>query len=372
MTITSEPVALAVAARLVAGEAGCSVMCAEDLSKTLVAPVFTDVDAEVAFKTLARAANVAVELKDGVVVFRQKADARAIGVVDVGYSSEQFAEALQSVGEVKVSRLGDRVVVSGSEDEVQRVMSAMDALEVGPDGWELSVLVFEVSDELSRTLGVKLSPSLGGSIGVGVDLRGGTQPFTGVRAQAIVTALAEASDTGDRARLMTQGSLFLLEGRKSILQQGDVVPIPRKTVSDQGTVTTSGYDEKRTGFTFEASGQRVPGGVLLTLKPTLSSVVRYVDEAPVTAERSVEAVVALRSGEWVALSGLETAEWLRALNGVPGLGDSFATSHSLDRVRGSSVLLFVQARRVFSSAGLSSGSEPESLLVPPAVPAVVP
>lgn len=358
------------AVRLVGREVGVSVVVSDSLSDAMVAPEFMDVEAETALRSLARSVGVNVVYENNVVSFRSRAESMSSAVFDVGYAAENFAEVVSSVADgAKVGRLGDRVLVSGSSEEVDRIRASLSSLDSGPDGWLLTVLVFQVSDSLARDVGLKWSPSVGVKIGLGVNSGTGVPSvFTGASAQVVVDMLASASDRGDQARLMTQGALYVLEGRSSTLQQGDVVPIPRRVVSDQGTVSTVGYDEKKTGFTFSASGQRVPGGVLLTLKPSLSLITSYVGDAPVTSERSVDAVVALTSGQWVVLSGLESAEWIRGADGVPGLGDSLLASRLNSLVRGSAVYVVVRAERVFSSGSISQGETVQGLSEVPAMP----
>lgn len=65
---------------------------------------------------------------------------------------------------------------------------------------------------------------------------------------------------------------------------------------------------------------------------------------------------------------LESAEWIRAADGVPGLGDSLLASRANSIVRGSAVYVVVRAERVFSSGSIAAGVDVHGLDVVPDVP----
>ena len=86
-----------------------------------------------------------------------------------------------------------------------------------------------------------------------------------------------------------------------------------------------GYDYIEAGFSLEAAAERVPVGVRLNLKPTISSVTGFVGEAPITEESSVQVDAIVQDGQWIIITGLSTQQASSDHKGVPGLKKIFGT-----------------------------------------------
>lgn len=341
-----------------------SLVCASDLHTGAVAAEFVNVDAQTAFEQMAAAAQVEVAYVGGVVSFSKSSGQQALSVYDLGYTGPDLAAAVSQLGEAKTRVVGDRLVVVGKPRELDAIAEGIDVLTEGPDGWLLSVYVFQASEELSTELGVSLG--LGAKVDVSAVLTRGAAVFTGPRAEFLLSAVGRASQAGSSTRLVTEGSLFVLEGRDASMSQGEVIPVPRRTVSDQGTVTINGYEQVRTGFQFTATARRVPGGVLLDLEPTLSQVTRFIGEVPATSERTVRGTVVVSDGDWVVLSGLDAASWLVSSQGTPYVPGAISLDN--EQTSASRLLILVRARRAFSSASLSAGTGVGSPTTPGPVP----
>jgi type II secretory pathway component GspD/PulD (secretin) len=343
-----------------AADCDVSVTMPPGLGSELVSLSLLDVEGEYAFRQLASAVNLSADYKDGVVSFyrgKGSAGQRVVQVVPVGFEDrEELLSALRtSLGEsTDVQAVGDRLVVVSGADGPRAVGKLMGELGTGPDGWMLEVRVVQVSDSLKEELGIAWNVS-GGAVGelnaaakLGTALR---KPAAGVTVAAKVEALLRATSVGTQARLLTTGNLFLLEGKSAELHQGDSVPVIRRSTSDSGTVTDLGYELIKTGFTLKVSGKRVPQGLLLNIRPSLSSVTGFVKEVPIVAERTVEGWLVVRSGDWVMLSGLDASDWTRATTGVPGkLGGLMGGAETIDEQH-RNVVVIVRAVRVFASAG---------------------
>jgi len=309
---------------------------------------FVDHPAESVFRSLAAAAGRSVEFRDGVVSFPAKGEGSgSLLLVYPGYEDpEEVADVLSSVLEgSRVKRVGGRVAVWARTDDLASVRSVVRALDVGPDGWRLDVRVVGVSASLRDQLGLGLSGttetdlSLGGSAG-----SLGGSPLTGAKAVLALKLVGSAVSEGRDARILTDGTLGLVEGSEAELQQGEVIPVPKRTISPEGVVTVTGFDQVKTGFNLKAVGRRVPGGLRLELAPSLSSVAGYVEGNPVVSERSVKGVLIVRSGEWVVLSGLQIKQAARSASGGGIWGGVETESQGLE-----SVLVFVRCVRVHAS-----------------------
>ena len=278
--------------------------------------VVRDVEAAQVFVDLADQVNARLEYTDGLLRFvpRDRAGVASIGVYRPGFDDPdgvvETSRLLLGRAAV-VRRLGDRVVVGGDRSQLQKFGELTKYLEAGPDAWLLEVHLVSITAGLSRALGLDWSISgvFDASLGetIGDVLSNGT--LTGARAAAVVAAMAEISMTDRSAKLLSVARLHLLEGEPVSFASGEVTPVPRRTISDQGTVTVTGFDNVETGFLINATGRRVPGGLHLEVRPTLSSVTGFVADAPIIARRTLTTSAIVASGEWVILTGFD--DWRR-------------------------------------------------------------
>lgn len=346
-----EPVAVATAASLVGDLCGVSVVVSDELSAP-VRLVVVDEPAEGVFRELGRVAGVAVSYAGGVVSFGGREVAEDVAIFEAGLDGvDALREALKVVGVDQVSSVGSRVVVGGGRalvDQAERVVGMLDG---GRDGWLVEVGVVRVSRAWLREFGTEWSASLGGQVGLDAavgSLSGGV-PIMGAAADGLVSAAFAASESETDARLEATGTLYVLEGSKAELQQGEVVPVPQRTVSPYGTVQTTGYDFVDTGLSVLVEATRADRGVLLRVEPRISSVVGYVESAPTVAESSVSVEVVATPGEWIVVGGLRSTDTSQGSSGLPlPLGLSRRRS-SNDRE--SELLVVVRAVRIFGGLG---------------------
>lgn len=353
VTLIAVDMSIRDAALEVARQARVSVIA--PASEATVSVELVDVSAEEAFRRIGEAAELGVSYRDGIVSYTGAQDDREVfAIIDPGYVTTQEAEDAFSTilaAEGEVRSVGGRIAYGGTREGLRRALDVANGFRSGPDGWLLRVVVFEVSDRVERELGVDLSvgasfDATGGDVAQPVDTPFLAPALAGIRAAFAVAALAQLSETGTESRIRTTGTLYLLEGEPARLNQGDRVPVPRRTVSPEGTVETTGFDYIDTGFTLDAQGTRVPSGLRLELAPTLSAVTGFVEDAPIFAQRSVEGVVIVDSGQWVILSGLSRLESSRNTSGVPGLPSTYLTDLRRDSLSSSSIVIAVHVQRV--------------------------
>jgi type II secretory pathway component GspD/PulD (secretin) len=326
------------------------------LEEKPVSVEFVKVPGHIALAEVARAVGMAVLRRDGVITF-EAVETMVHDFVVLSPGAAQVKEAQDGIKNVigqkgSVSIVGEKLIVSGEREALERATELAADLESGADGWLVEVRLLAVSKSLREDLGVDFA--FAGGAGVRADAATGNMgptatPVFGARASLAVDMLVSAALTGREAQLLRTGRLFVLEGSQASLQQGDVIPVPRRTVSDQGTVTVSGYDRIESGFGLDVGAARVPGGVRLQLTARLSSVSGFVEDAPITSESSVVSAVAMKDGEWILLSGFEGMDTEDRVNGLPGpLGKLLGNADHFNTL-GASVIMCVQAVRCSSS-----------------------
>lgn len=343
-------------------EAGVSVAVPPGLEQEISIDL-VDVPGEAAFRRIADLIDRDVAFDGKLVSFPPRGRLyEAFDLVDLNYESDvQLEGAIKSMmqGSGESVIVGDQILVAGTEDAVERARELAKQLERGPDGWVLEILVMQVSRDLRTDLGIGWA--LGAEAAAGFD--GGignlspevAMPLFGARARGTVEMLARAVEDEQDAHLLTSATLYLLEGSSARFQNGETVPIAERQTSPEGTVRTVGYTYKETGFILDAKGQRVPDGLMLTLKPSISEITGYVEEAPVVAERTVEATAVVTSGDWLVLSGLDELGARDTRQGVPGWPKGPMFNATREETEQKSVIVLVRAIRVYQSGGTARG-----------------
>lgn len=342
LDVAETPIAAVVA--MLAAEGEVSVSIGSDVDGKITAR-FQQVPVLKALQEVAASVGGILVVKDGIgrIVKGQGAAGNYVRILRVGKRDvKQLADALSLVlGERgKVSSVGDALYVSSSSS-LDGVVEWIEAALADPvAGWLLEVRVYELSRSSMNELGVdvNLSARASGTAGTAVSTVGAISASAEARLRSL--------STRGRSRLVTEGTLWLLEGREGKLVQGESIPIPQRTVTDQGTVTVTGYSEVQTGFTVAARIDRHTDRAILTLRPELSSIVRLVnDEVPVIARRSIDAIAVVDSGAWLYVAGLEVENTRREGSGHLGI----LTGGSIGSDR-TSVLVLVRASRVYDGS----------------------
>lgn len=322
----------------VADLAGVSVVVPSDVSVAVNVDL-RGIDGFRALQLVAEQAGMVCEWRDGAVRVRKSGGAaEAVGLILPGYEkTDEVREAARRLmgDDAVVEILGDRLLVGGSAASVDRMEEVSQLMAQGPSSWMVELRLVQVSEGFAHALG--LDWNVGGElvarlgVGEGID--------STARMAVVVAAIAEASRRSEGAELLTVARLHLVEGREVRYVQGDRVPIRKRSVSPEGTVTDVDVEYVETGFTLDVSGRRVPEGLMLELRPELSSVAAIIDGAPQVRTQTLQSVAVVRSGEWLVLTGFEGAQVTRDSNDLP-LGRKAAQGAS------TRVVILVRAERI--------------------------
>ncbi|MBO6514266.1 MAG: hypothetical protein JJ974_09915 [Phycisphaerales bacterium] len=331
--------------QLAAQQAGTSITVPSQAQQQTVTVEYTNQPPQAVFQDLARQMQLVAQYDGQIVTLIQPELAhKDFVVLRSGYADpEKVQNTMRAVlgQETSIDIIDDRLVVAGDQETLKTATEYARHLTQGPDAWMLQVRVVSITENYSRELG--LDWSIQTNLGLNT-----TGPGYIASADFIATVIGKATETGTHAKLMESATLYVLEGTPATLNQGQRVPIPRFQTSPEGTTTTTGYDYIDAGFRLEAEAKRVPGGARLTLKPTISSVVGFVREAPITQESSVEVQAIIESGQWLVVSGLDSIQTTTDTKQIPGLpAPVFGTQADTDD--NSRLILLVHAQRIYAS-----------------------
>lgn len=236
------------------------------------------------------------------------------------------------------------LILSGAPWTVEKGLRLLEQLDKAPKQIHISAMVTEVNrDDLTRlginwlglgpgapfTFGepyerlVTVDPETGEvKIGdpdptVARDLKLGTILRTPIQWAAAFHALEEKG----RARILSNPSITTLDGRQTALHTGEKVLYNVVVGRDLNGVIIS-TKELNVGVNLTVNPRvNENGEITLTLVPSVSKIVGYVQGLPVTTERAVVTTVRVKSGETAVIAGLISDEDRVNTTKVPFLGN---------------------------------------------------
>lgn len=122
-------------------------------------------------------------------------------------------------------------------------------------------------------------------------------PGTSWELAASLDAVLQVAYSRDDVAVTAAPMFLVADGDRAKFVQGDRVPIPRRTVSPEGTVTTAGYDYVQTGVEVELALREVEvAAARVEVVVAMSDVKRMVEEAPVTGQERFETASIVKAG----------------------------------------------------------------------------
>jgi hypothetical protein len=218
-----------------------------------------------------------------------------------GYTNEELQKAL----DVILSEKGKAVVYSGGvvvcadrESVLTRISSMLDNMEsITYNVWIVQLYYVSIRTDKLLKAGAEVYPTgeiaykVNQTQSMSLDNVASGFDFDKV---AIKAVLSLANDT-NYANIEACPMFLLRDGSTGSWRDGEITPIPQKTVSDQGTVTTTGYEMYETGFSLDLSIRELNNGAYLFFHLKDSRIVSYKEYAPVTANIELKAETAVKS-----------------------------------------------------------------------------
>ncbi len=194
------------------------------------------------------------------------------------------------------------LTVSDVMPVINRVANLVDNVHSAELGaWICQLYIYDVSSETLKDLGLEnaLNVNVAYSVGVGQLL-----PET-----AVLSLLGTYKQVAQNTKHfnVSEPLFVLVDGGSSSINRGRVLRLPRKTVSDQGTVTTNGYEEIQTGLQVKVNLREVDSDkIQLSLNFTQSSIVDYQgeDQLPVIDKQTINTSPYLKAGKTYLVGSL--------------------------------------------------------------------
>jgi len=281
-------------ARYLALQSGTSVVVDQASANTELTVVLDDVPWDQAMRVVARLAGVEVHrLGDVWLLGARRNEDNSAKIVQLRSASAEAAIDAISKGTnaVAIPVGPQRVVLSGSSSEISKAEALAEELNGAPNRqWAVQLNLISFSKRDLRELGLDVRPAFGAN--GGLRLPGG---FDG-SAQAQLSVALKAARERSSVRVEGQPFFLMLDGASSKFVRGGRVPIPKTAVSNQGTVTVTGFEYVQTGTTVSVGLREVgEDECQLNLQISLSELQEVTSSgAPVTSERNLSSMVICR------------------------------------------------------------------------------
>ncbi len=194
-------------------------------------------------------------------------------------TKEQLAEVLQvfSGQNGRATQFADGLVVVGDSVEVLgRINEMIDQVEAAETSvWVVQLHLLSYSRSAADELGINVEPAAKAGLAFASGSALGGAKASWELATSLDAVLQVAYSRDDVA--VTAAPMFIVsDGEKASFVQGDRVPIPRRTVSPEGTVTTAGFDYVQTGVNVELTLRETePRGARVDVVINMSDVKRF-------------------------------------------------------------------------------------------------
>jgi type II secretory pathway component GspD/PulD (secretin) len=321
LTISTQDMPLTEFLRWLSNATGISVVCAESIDTRPVTVDIVQQGVDGILSVVARRLGVQVTRTATVYYLGALSpEDRGILVRRVSrLSGQQLNESITTLlsEHGRVAGYDDGLVIVGDKVEIlQRVSELIEGVENAPaDSWFVQVYLLSFHDDELLHYGVDLS--------LDASLEAGFLGAESVKG-GFLTAALTASQDSKLVTLLSSPFFVVADGSMASYVSGQNVPIPRKAVSDAGTVTTTGYDYQQTGLQFRVSLRQIQSGkASIALYFESSTIVDYIEAAPIALTEKFEAALYVQSS-------------------LPYLVGSIKTRQNADRVTG----LFRQSKTV--------------------------
>ena len=315
LTFSADGVNLVTFLRLLADKTGVSVVAAQDLDKATVSLELRDAELPEVLGVLGRRLNCRAT-RIGNVWFLGAIAPEDRGVL-VRSVRRLKAEELTKVCTLFASEVGRQVafedglvVVADRVEVLQRLAQALDQLEATPAGcWVVQLYLVSLGDALKYQLGLDATNTVQLSLAVANGASGAAA------AGALNSILSSAYNSTD-SRVIAQPLLILRDGATAKIQNGDDIPVPKKTVSGYGVVQTTGFDTIKAGLQVEVTvREETAARCQAAIVVDLSQVTGQVEDVPIVNRQRLEINASLLSGGVYLLGSLQEGADRRGFGG---------------------------------------------------------
>lgn len=316
LTISARDMKLTAFARFVANQTGLSVFCDSSLDSMLVTIEAVDAPLETIMSSVARRIGVSISRQGTCYYIGQiKPEDKSILVRKCRrMSAEDLQKAVATVltESGKVVAYPDGLLVCGDTTKIlQSVNNMIDGIEgAAANSWVIQLYLVSYSDDAQKTIGLESDLTAQFALNV-------AQSTNESSASAALSEVLHATKKISGMQLLAQPLLLVLDGQTASLQDGQKLPIPKKAVSNEGTVSTTDYEYVDVGIISTAvlrEQTQTSASCKLTIQ--LTNVSGYVGDAPIVSGQTYNSTVQIEAGHTYLAGSMSRDEKTKVLSGT--------------------------------------------------------
>lgn len=282
LTLSCHRMPLSLLCRILSDKFSVGMVYSETLADKLVTAEFKDTDLQSVLNVISRQVSVdVVRVGNTFFVGQLRPEDRGVLVRRVyGYDEAQLSKLLDTVKSLngKSAVLENQILICADHESVlRRLAEVLDFVgEVDRGSWILQFYFVMLRKDALLDAGFDVKSS--GTISYNVSEN--SVDFKNFS----IDGFLNAGMSSAYADLYASPMLIIKDGQRGTWRDGERVPIPRKTVSPEGTVSVVGYDYTDTGLNVLCSISETRRGGLLSLEISISEIKSFVQEAPLTSQ----------------------------------------------------------------------------------------
>ncbi|MGE3316833.1 MAG: hypothetical protein AB7O26_17080 [Planctomycetaceae bacterium] len=223
----------------------------------------------------------------------------------------------------------DGLVVVGDRVEVlQRVEELLSGVETAESvTWLVQLHLVSLGASDLADLGLDVAPAVdmaytfsGASASIPGAIKGIEES---AKLKGSLNGVLRAAAARDSVHIVAEPLVVIVDGSKAEVSRGEKVPVARRAISDEGTVTTQGFDYIATGLQLVVGVRDLSeSAARMSVDLKMSKIERFVgvDQAPATSEESFKGVADVVSGGVYLLGSLERSEEKQSWKGGLQIG----------------------------------------------------
>lgn len=311
LTLSTQGMSLITFARWVSDRAGVSIIVDQGLDDDPVSLDVRDIPVSQLLASVARRLDSQVTRTGNVYYLGDlRTEDRGVLVRKVTrLDAEGAAAAIKTLvsefGRVTVSP--DGIVMVGDRVEVlERVAELLDRIEDTPlAGWVVQLHIVTLSESAIVDFGVDVTPTANLAAAVSM-VSGGNNNVASLNLSAGLDGMLRAVASRGDVSAVQSPLILMIEGVQARIRDTQTIPVALRTVSPEGVVSTTDYEDIEIGFLVAAQLRELRGGgALLDLEVELSDLAGFVDDRPIRNRRLFASQVSVASGGVYLLASLD-------------------------------------------------------------------
>ena len=208
-----------------------------------------------------------------------------------------FYPMVSDTGSISVVGNGT-LIVSDSDSAIEKIDEVIESIGGNSvSTWVIQLYLISIEQKAKQEFGFDAIPSIevAANFALGSSRLAALSSLpseSGVSLKGGLQALIKAANENSGVKLVAEPLFFMADGSDVYFQRGSQIPVARRVVSDQGTVSTAGFDMLQTGIIIDMNMRETSGeSARLDMEVQIASTSDSVEGVPIIKREAYNGVV---------------------------------------------------------------------------------